>query len=89
MPESIPELTVRDKLAIARTKLANQRTLLAFFAAFIQFIALGITFAKVEAFAEVSWVSIPFFVLAPICLTLGVVSFLRNKRVMGKAYSGE
>ena len=83
------EMTLRDHLAMDRTRLANQRTLLAFIGTSLHFLAGAITFAKVEAFAEVSWVSIPFFVLAPICLTLGVVSFLRNKRVMGKAYSGE
>jgi putative membrane protein len=82
-------MILRDKLALQRTQLANQRTLLAFIGTTLHFIILALTFSKIEAFAGLEWLAIPFYVVAGLILIIGIFNFKSNRKVILKAYDSD
>ena len=71
---------IKDILAIDRTTLANQRTLLAYIRTSFFFIGLGLTVVGIESFERLKFIAIPLFIVAPIIILIGVVSYLREKK---------
>lgn len=82
-------MILRDKLAVQRTQLANQRTMLAFIGTTLHFIILALTFSKLEAFAGLEWLSIPFYVVAAIVLMIGIYQFKAHRRIIMSAYESD
>jgi len=73
---------LKDILALDRTKLANQRTLLAYIRTSFYFIGLGLTVIGIESFEKLKFLAIPLFVIAPIVILIGLISYFREQKKM-------
>lgn len=71
---------MKDILAIDRTKLANRRTLLAYIRTSFYFIGLGLTVVGIESFEQLKFLAIPLFVISPIVILIGLISYFREKK---------
>lgn len=80
-----PDLILREKLAIQRTILANQTTFLAFLRTAMYFLIAGLS---IHSFLDIKTgfiFEIAFYAISFIIMVLGILNYLRQKKVILKS----
>ncbi|HHG83468.1 MAG TPA: DUF202 domain-containing protein, partial [Bacteroidetes bacterium] len=78
--------TLRDVLAIDRTFLANRRTLLSFVRTGLYFIFTGLAIMNLEMLHAITSYSIFFFIVGPLILLIGVITYFQVNRRINRSY---
>jgi len=80
-------LPITDTLAVERTRLANERTLLAYVRTFIILLSSGLAIVQLNFLHRINYLGIALLTIAPLVLTVGLVSFFHMRKKL-KAFAG-
>lgn len=80
------KLITRDWLAIERTRLANERTFLSYFSTAVVLLGSGVSFFKLDVFADVAILGLSLMIISPLTLLIGAFRFFRVKKNIRRSY---